>query len=202
MRAAANTIAERAVKAGGTQAMNFDFSDDLEAAARAGAQIPARALPTDHRRGASWRGLSPTTRRSGRRSPTWAGLGAAIPEEYGGAGLGHLGLCVLAEELGSALAPVPFSSSVYLASRGDRCSPAPRRRRKTWLPKLAIRRGDRHVCVGRGPRQGRRSASCAPPFAMATLSGDKVAGARRRCRRRRDRCRAGRARRSRLRSST
>jgi hypothetical protein len=27
--------------------------------------------------------------------------GATIPEQYGGAGLGHLGLCVLAEELGS-----------------------------------------------------------------------------------------------------
>jgi len=34
----------------------------------------------------------------------------------GGAGVGHLGLCVLAEQLGSALAPVPFSSSIYLAA--------------------------------------------------------------------------------------
>ncbi|CAN0317444.1 unnamed protein product, partial [Chrysoparadoxa australica] len=40
-------------------------------------------------------------------------LGAAIPEEYGGLGLGALELCVLAEEMGRALAPVPFSSSVY-----------------------------------------------------------------------------------------
>ena len=42
--------------------------------------------------------------------------GAAIPEEFGGAGLGHLGVCVLAEELGHAVAPVPFASSVYLAT--------------------------------------------------------------------------------------
>ncbi len=41
-------------------------------------------------------------------------LGASIPEAYGGLGLGHLELCVLAEELGRAVAPVPFSSSVYL----------------------------------------------------------------------------------------
>ncbi len=41
----------------------------------------------------------------------WAG--AAIPEEYGGLGLGMLELCVLAEEMGRVLAPVPFSSSVY-----------------------------------------------------------------------------------------
>ena len=41
-------------------------------------------------------------------------LGASIPEEYGGLGLGYLELCVLAEELGRAIAPVPFSSTVYL----------------------------------------------------------------------------------------
>jgi alkylation response protein AidB-like acyl-CoA dehydrogenase len=36
-----------------------------------------------------------------------------IPEDYDGLGLGHLELCVIAEELGRSLAPVPFSSSVY-----------------------------------------------------------------------------------------
>ena len=41
---------------------------------------------------------------------------AAIPEEYGGLGLGPLELCVLAEEVGRALAPVPFSASVLHAS--------------------------------------------------------------------------------------
>ncbi len=39
-----------------------------------------------------------------------------IPEQYGGLGLGHLELCVLAEELGRSLAPTPFASSVYLAT--------------------------------------------------------------------------------------
>ena len=42
----------------------------------------------------------------------WTGI--RIPEGYGGLGLGHLELCVIAEELGRFLAPVPFSSSVYL----------------------------------------------------------------------------------------
>ena len=42
----------------------------------------------------------------------WTGI--RIPEDYGGLGLGHLELCVIAEELGRYLAPVPFSSSVYL----------------------------------------------------------------------------------------
>jgi acyl-CoA dehydrogenase len=44
-------------------------------------------------------------------------LGAAIPEVYGGLGLGELELCILAEELGRSLAPTPASSSIYLASQ-------------------------------------------------------------------------------------
>ncbi len=46
----------------------------------------------------------------------WTGI--RIPETYGGLELGHLELCVIAEELGRALAPVPFSSSVYLFTEG------------------------------------------------------------------------------------
>ena len=42
----------------------------------------------------------------------WTGI--RIPEDYDGLGLGHLELCVIAEELGRFLAPVPYSSSVYL----------------------------------------------------------------------------------------
>jgi len=40
-------------------------------------------------------------------------LGTAIPEAHGGLGLGMLELCVLAEEMGRALAPVPFASTAY-----------------------------------------------------------------------------------------
>lgn len=55
-------------------------------------------------------------------SPLWQEIcelgwpGAAIPEAYGGLGMGYLELCVLAEELGRVVAPVPFSSSIYLAA--------------------------------------------------------------------------------------
>jgi alkylation response protein AidB-like acyl-CoA dehydrogenase len=54
----------------------------------------------------------------------WAGvaemgwLGAAVPEAYGGLGLGALELCVLAEEMGRAVAPIPFSSTVYFFQQG------------------------------------------------------------------------------------
>ncbi len=43
-------------------------------------------------------------------------LGASIPEAYGGLGAGYLEACVIAEELGRAVAPIPFSSSIALAA--------------------------------------------------------------------------------------
>ncbi len=44
------------------------------------------------------------------------GTAAAIPEAQGGIGLGALELCVIAEEAGRSLAPVPFMSSAVYAS--------------------------------------------------------------------------------------
>ncbi|MEL0307360.1 MAG: acyl-CoA dehydrogenase family protein, partial [Halieaceae bacterium] len=55
-------------------------------------------------------------------SPLWHEMselgwqGVAIPEAFGGLGMGYLELCVLAEELGRVAAPVPFASSIYLAA--------------------------------------------------------------------------------------
>ncbi len=63
-------------------------------------------------------------------------LGAAIPEEYGGAGLGYEGLCVLAEELGRAAAPVPFASSIYLAAEAIMAA-GNETQKRALLPKLA-----------------------------------------------------------------
>ena len=59
-----------------------------------------------------------------------------IPEQYGGIGLGHLELCVLAEELGRSLAPTPFSSSVYLATEAL-LSFGTEDQKQHYLPKLA-----------------------------------------------------------------
>ncbi|MEJ0047932.1 MAG: acyl-CoA dehydrogenase family protein [Rhodospirillales bacterium] len=63
-------------------------------------------------------------------------IGAAIPEEFGGSGLGDEGLCVLAEEIGHSLAATPFASSAYLASQAVlRFGSAAQKAR--WLPGLA-----------------------------------------------------------------
>lgn len=63
-------------------------------------------------------------------------LGTAIPEEYGGLGLGGLEQCVLAEEIGRAVAPVPFASSICLAAEAIKlCGSEDQNKR--FLPKLA-----------------------------------------------------------------
>jgi alkylation response protein AidB-like acyl-CoA dehydrogenase len=63
----------------------------------------------------------------------WPGI--AIAEQYGGQGLGQIELSILCEELGSALAPVPFLPSV-LASTLIEHSGSPEQRER-WLPALA-----------------------------------------------------------------
>jgi len=60
----------------------------------------------------------------------------ALPAELGGFGMGYLELCVLAEEIGRASAPIPFSSAVYLA--GECLLVGGSEAQKShWLPKLA-----------------------------------------------------------------
>ncbi|MBB3047257.1 alkylation response protein AidB-like acyl-CoA dehydrogenase [Litorivivens lipolytica] len=60
----------------------------------------------------------------------------AISEDQGGLGLGYLELCVIAEELGRVVAPVPFIASVYLATEAIKLA-ADKAQQDTWLPQLA-----------------------------------------------------------------
>jgi len=69
-------------------------------------------------------------------------LGTAIPEAYGGSGAGYLELCVVAEELGRAVAPIPFSSSIFLAAEAILFAGSEDQKQK-YLPRLAA--GD---CIG------------------------------------------------------
>ena len=59
-----------------------------------------------------------------------------IPEQHGGLGLSYYELSVIAEELGRAVAPVPFSSSVYLATEAIILAGSDAQKER-WLPKLA-----------------------------------------------------------------
>ena len=59
-----------------------------------------------------------------------------IPEQYDGLGLSYLELSVIADELGRSVAPLPFSSSVYLATEAV-LHYGSESQRQNWLPKLA-----------------------------------------------------------------
>ncbi|MGQ0533380.1 MAG: acyl-CoA dehydrogenase family protein [Caulobacteraceae bacterium] len=63
-------------------------------------------------------------------------LGAAIPEANGGVGLGALDLCVIAEEMGRFVAPIPFFSSICLAAEAIVLAGS-EAQKAAWLPKLA-----------------------------------------------------------------
>jgi hypothetical protein len=115
--------------------MNFDFSDDQKQLRDAARKFLAEKCPPKAVRAvldgkeaydrALWKGLA-----------EMGFLGVAIPETYGGAGAGHLELCVIAEELGRALAPVPFSSTVYLAAEALLLAGSEAQKQK-WLPVIA-----------------------------------------------------------------
>jgi alkylation response protein AidB-like acyl-CoA dehydrogenase len=62
--------------------------------------------------------------------------GAAIPERWGGSGLGYIELCAIAEELGRAVAPTPLSSSVYFFAEALLLAGSDAQRAK-WLPRIA-----------------------------------------------------------------
>lgn len=63
-------------------------------------------------------------------------LGAAIPEEFGGLGLGMLEMCVLAEEMGRVLAPVPWASTAYFFTEAVKLAGS-HEQKSTVLPKVA-----------------------------------------------------------------
>jgi alkylation response protein AidB-like acyl-CoA dehydrogenase len=114
--------------------LNFDFSQEQELL-----RDQARRFLAD--RGATARCRQALESGGGFDGQLWremaelGWLGAALPEQYGGAGLSYVDLCVIAEELGRANAATPFSSSVYLASEAL-VHFGTEEQKQQWLPKL------------------------------------------------------------------
>lgn len=148
--------------------MNFEFSDELMQLRdqarrflvdRCPPAVPRRILDTAEPFAADlWRAIV---------EMGWTG--AAIPEEYGGVGLGRLAVCVLAEEIGRAVAPVPFSSSVYLATEAILLFGS-ETQKQSWLPKLAS--GDAIGTVAMAERAGASD----PSKLTASVAGGRLSG--------------------------
>jgi len=95
--------------------------------------------------------------------------GAAIPEEYGGAGFGYLELVLIAQEIGRALAPIPFGPSVYIATEAILLAGQDQQRKK-WLPALANGSAVGTLALAEGPGFPSQQSL------KATLSGGKLTG--------------------------
>jgi len=148
--------------------MNFDFSDDQ------------KMLKDQAHKFLSEKCTTKTVRKvfEGKEhfdSGLWKQIGemgwtcTAIPENYGGLGLGHLELCVIAEEMGRALAPVPFSSTVYLFAEALLIAGS-EDQKKRLLPKVAAGEIIGTFARAEGP------GAVLPKNIRTTLKGGKLNG--------------------------
>ncbi|PSO33736.1 acyl-CoA dehydrogenase family protein [Bradyrhizobium sp. MOS002] len=115
--------------------MNFDFSDDQKQLRDQARKFLAEKCPPKAVR-AVLDGKAPYDKELWKGLAEMGFLGVAIPEDFGGAGAGHLELCVIAEEMGRANAPVPFSSTVYLVAEALLIAGSDAQKKK-WLPAIA-----------------------------------------------------------------
>jgi alkylation response protein AidB-like acyl-CoA dehydrogenase len=113
--------------------MNFDFTDDQQAIKRTAKDLLADRFKFEHVRelaeGAAydedaWKELCELG---------WPGI--FIAEEYGGQGLGVVELVILMEELGYALAPLPFLSNAAAGLMIQTAGSEEQKQR--WLPGIA-----------------------------------------------------------------
>ena len=149
--------------------MNFDFSDDQKflkdearkfldaectsAVVRGVLDDPARSYDE-----ALWSKIA---------EQGW--LGAAIPEQYNGLGLGRLELCAIAEELGRVVAPIPFASTVYFLAEALMLAGSEDQKAK-YLPKIAA--GELIGCFATSEGPGPVSAATV----QARVEGGKLTG--------------------------
>jgi alkylation response protein AidB-like acyl-CoA dehydrogenase len=115
--------------------MDFSFTEEQEAIRALAAEILGAELTADRvkaaERDAAW--LDPALWQKLADANL---LGVAIPEAYGGMGMGFLELCVLLEEVGRAVAPGPWLATLAygalpLAEFGSDAQ------RAAWLPRVA-----------------------------------------------------------------
>ena len=150
--------------------MNFDFTDDQQAIKRTAKEfLAARFKPEKLRElaeggsydDAVWKEICELG---------WPGI--FVDEEHGGQGLGIVELVILMEELGYALAPLPFLSTVAagLAIELAGCD----EQRERWLPGIAS--GELRATAGARATNGEAPARARRGGRRA----DRAADARRR----------------------
>jgi acyl-CoA dehydrogenase len=151
--------------------MNFDFSDDQKLLKEQVRKFLADKCPMKVVR----RVLDG---KEAHAEEVWKGLvelgvpATTIPEEFGGLGLGALELCVIAEEIGRAAAPVPFDTSVVLATEAIKLAGSDAQKKK-YLPLLASGQAVGTIAISEGP-QPPRPRNVRTTFGNGRLNGKKV----------------------------
>ena len=149
--------------------MNFDYSDEERLAKDQARRFLADYAPASLLRAMLDGGGGEAATRLWREAAALGWPGVAVPEVYGGLGIGYVTLCALAEEIGRAAAPVPMFASIYLAAEalllfGDEAQ------KRRHLPGLAAGERIGTAALGEG-------AGLEPPFRLQTSRLDGVAAA-------------------------
>src|SRR5215207_9155966 len=113
--------------------MNFDFTDDQQAIKRTAKELLAARFKPEHVRELAEAGSYDDDAWKEMCELGWAGI--FINEEHGGQGLGIVELVILMEELGYALAPVPFLSNAAAGLALQFAGTDEQKER--WLPGIA-----------------------------------------------------------------
>jgi acyl-CoA dehydrogenase len=151
--------------------MNFDFSDDVLAMKEEVRRFLRERVSADFVRTHVSSG-APYDERLWSTLGDMGWLGVAIPKNYGGSGIGYEPLCMIAESLGSVLAPVPFSSSIYLAAEALLLYGSEAQKRR-WLPGIAEGRIKGALALAEG--NGDPSAALKSTYSEeGHISGEKL----------------------------
>jgi alkylation response protein AidB-like acyl-CoA dehydrogenase len=113
--------------------MNFDFTDDQQAIKRTANELLAARFKPERVRELAEAGRYDDDVWTEMSELGWAGI--FIDEEHGGQGLGIVELVILMEELGYALAPVPFLSNAAAGLALQFAGTDEQKER--WLPGIA-----------------------------------------------------------------
>ncbi|MEY2928090.1 MAG: hypothetical protein RL367_2567 [Pseudomonadota bacterium] len=151
--------------------MNFDFSDEQKALQDEARKFLAAKCPPDKVRALLSNDAADHDAELWAQVVEQGWLGAAIPEEYGGLGLGYLELCCIAEELGRAVAPIPFASTVYFFAEAILRAGTAEQKAK-YLPKIGT--GE---CIGCFASSEKPGPVCEATIS-ATVSDGKLTGSK------------------------
>jgi alkylation response protein AidB-like acyl-CoA dehydrogenase len=152
--------------------MNFDYSDEQKFVKDEARKFLARACPTSAVRVVAEDQNASYDRSLWKAIADMGWLAITIPERYEGLGLGRIDVCAVAEELGRAIAPVPFASTVYLFAEALLHAGSEAQRTRL-LPALA--KGNLIGCFATSERSGPiRPDTLLTSVTDGRLSGTKI----------------------------